>query len=79
MCVGSIDRALKRRLGEGASPEGLIASLKTRVLAEPALQGTGNKLTSDFSIDPSRLSSQERADGCCRLARMPGGGELEAG
>ncbi len=38
-------RALKRRLGEGASPEGLIASLRyaqgklfrTRVVAEPAL------------------------------------------
>ena len=33
-------RALKRRLGAGASPEGLIASFRTRVVAEPALQGT---------------------------------------
>jgi hypothetical protein len=29
-------RALKRRLGEGASPEGLVASFRTRDLAEPA-------------------------------------------
>ena len=27
----------KRRLGESASPEGLIASLRTREVAEPAL------------------------------------------
>jgi hypothetical protein len=30
-------RALKRRLGESASPEGLIASFRTREVAEPAL------------------------------------------
>jgi hypothetical protein len=30
-------RALKRRLGDDASPEGLIASFKTRAVAEPAL------------------------------------------
>jgi hypothetical protein len=33
----SFVRALKRRLGEGASPEGLVASFRTRDLAEPAL------------------------------------------
>jgi hypothetical protein len=32
-----VNRALKRRLGEGASPEGLIASFRTRVVAEPVL------------------------------------------
>ena len=31
----SVIRALKRRLGESASPEGLIASLRTREVAEP--------------------------------------------
>jgi len=30
-------RALKRRLDESASPEGLIASFRTREVAEPAL------------------------------------------
>ena len=30
-------RALKRRLGEDASPEGLIPSFRTGVVAEPAL------------------------------------------
>jgi len=30
-------RALKRRLGNGTSPEGLDASLRTRAVAEPAL------------------------------------------
>jgi hypothetical protein len=33
----TVVRALKRRLGKGASPEGLIASFRTRVVAEPAL------------------------------------------
>ena len=32
-----LSRALKRRLGECASPEGLIASFRTRALAEPVL------------------------------------------
>ena len=30
-------RALKRRLGEDASPEGLTPSFRTGVVAEPAL------------------------------------------
>jgi hypothetical protein len=33
-------RALKRRLGYFTSPKGLIASFRTRAMAEPALQGT---------------------------------------
>ena len=33
----SIIGALKRRLGESASPEGLVASFRTREVAEPAL------------------------------------------
>jgi len=31
-----------RRLGEHASPEGLIASFRTRVVAEPVLQDPAN-------------------------------------
>jgi hypothetical protein len=37
MVEGDLIRALKRRLGEDASPQGLIASFRTGVLAEPAL------------------------------------------
>lgn len=38
---GSFVRALKPLLGESASPAGLIASPRMRVVAEPALQCTG--------------------------------------
>jgi len=34
---GILSRALKRRLGEDASPEGLTPSLRTGAVAEPAL------------------------------------------
>jgi hypothetical protein len=37
MAAGSVVRALKRRLGEDASPEGLTPSFRTGEVAEPAL------------------------------------------
>jgi len=35
--IRSIIRALKRRLGEGTSPEGLTPSFRTGEVAEPVL------------------------------------------
>ena len=35
--MGLCIRALKRRLGYYATPEGVIASFRTRAVAEPAL------------------------------------------
>jgi len=70
--VGFI-RALKRRLGESASPEGLIASFRTREVAEPApslrsgqaLQGTA--ASADLRAVMAEISEQVKVlDGVVR-------------
>ncbi|SRR6266498_307015 len=66
-------RALKCRLGESASPEGLIASFRTREVAEPApslrsgqaLQGTG--ASADLRAVMAEISEQVKVlDGVVR-------------
>src|SRR6266576_2088959 len=59
------ERSEGRRLGESASPEGLIASLRTREVAEPALQGTG--ASADLRAVMAEVSEQVKVlDGVVR-------------
>src|SRR2546422_40274 len=78
-------RALKRRLGESASPKGLIASFRTRVVAEPApslrsgqaLQGTGAR--ADLRAVMAEISEQVKVlDGVVRY-RFGDNAELMGG